>query len=38
VGGSWVWREEKEDGERCGGAWRTRRGAHPGLRGGEAVG
>jgi hypothetical protein len=38
AGGAWAWREEKEDGERCGGGWQSRRGAHPSSRGGEAIG
>jgi hypothetical protein len=38
AGDAWVWREEKEDGDRCGGGRQSRRNAHPGSRGGEAAG
>jgi hypothetical protein len=37
VGGAWARREEKGDGERCGGGRQSRRGAHPGSKGGRAM-
>jgi hypothetical protein len=37
-GGAWARREEKEDGERCGGGQRSQCGTHLGSRGDEASG
>jgi hypothetical protein len=37
AGGAWARREEKEDGERCGGGRQSRGGTHLGSRGGEAA-